>query len=417
MSVIIKCGFQSVKLNLFRKKSVSKGKKLFYSNHVGHISEEILQFKRILRGTVLRETPGGFSTKNNTNFYKPVIELNNDREILNCSCTCKAGKGYCKHAAAVCIFVNEENFRSKTDEPMLWNRPPEEQLQKYKKTCTIDSLFPSMEGNIVHKQNYSFEDIVAVTQNEFHMSQNFEMIFAVKAELSCEIEKGKNSLVVMEQEKQSKDLIGQLFKVQTKKQFKLYHAYEILENNICLKMRVIKCPAKHEKFYAEEVTLDEVQWKDICFLSFNQSDTVIWYRKRYIRVTASSRAHRIKTRTDNFDKLALTFKNEKYQGYQSEAMRYGMQMEATARQWFQEKTNFIVHQTGLIISIDQPFLGYSPDGIIRNENNYELLEIKCPFTCRNAKIVDYDKEITYVPYLFFNNKKAIELKKTQILFI
>ena len=83
MTVIISCGFQRVETKKFRKKSISKGKKLIYSNHVGHVTEEILNEKRILRGLVLRETPGGQSGKNVINFYNPVIEVNIQINIVS----------------------------------------------------------------------------------------------------------------------------------------------------------------------------------------------------------------------------------------------------------------------------------------------------------------------------------------------
>ena len=46
---------------------------------------------------------------------------------------------FCKHAAAVCIYVSTEYNYSKTDEPMIWNRPSAKQLEKYKKGCRIQN--------------------------------------------------------------------------------------------------------------------------------------------------------------------------------------------------------------------------------------------------------------------------------------
>lgn len=69
------------------------------------------------------------------------MQVNVDRTIRITNCTCKAGKCFCKHAAAVCIYVNAENTCSKIDLPMIWNKPPEAQLKKYFKGASIDQIF------------------------------------------------------------------------------------------------------------------------------------------------------------------------------------------------------------------------------------------------------------------------------------
>ena len=40
-----------------------------------------------------------------------------------------------------------------------------------------------------------------------------------------------------------------------------------------------------------------------------------------------------------------------------------------------------------MIKIDEPWLAASPDGIVLDRNeNYKLLEIKCPFSCKDNRI-------------------------------
>ena len=50
MGIIIRCGFKSVEMSIFRDKSVSKGRKLFENFHVSGLQEEIAsdQFSVIL---------------------------------------------------------------------------------------------------------------------------------------------------------------------------------------------------------------------------------------------------------------------------------------------------------------------------------------------------------------------------------
>ena len=66
------------------------------------------------------------------------------------------------------------------------------------------------------------------------------------------------------------------------------------------------------------------------------------------------------------------------------ATRYGTKMEKTARESYNSKmiaqhADFEVKETGLHISLDQPYLGASPDGLVNCScHSNGLLEIKCP---------------------------------------
>lgn len=75
-------------------------------------------------------------------------------------CTCKAGKLFCKHATAIGVFVNVENTCSKTDAPMIRNRPPEEQLKKYSKGAAIEEILSGNENDnfFPKKEVWNFGD-------------------------------------------------------------------------------------------------------------------------------------------------------------------------------------------------------------------------------------------------------------------
>ena len=68
MVIIIQSGFQAVKLEIFRKESLSKGLGLVKSYHVSNVIEKIDGSFRRICGLVLRETPGAESSKNRANF-------------------------------------------------------------------------------------------------------------------------------------------------------------------------------------------------------------------------------------------------------------------------------------------------------------------------------------------------------------
>ena len=75
MVIIIQSGFQAVRLEIFRKESLSKDLGLVKSCHVSNVFEQIDGSFRRIRGVVLPETPGAESSKNRANFYNVTIEV------------------------------------------------------------------------------------------------------------------------------------------------------------------------------------------------------------------------------------------------------------------------------------------------------------------------------------------------------
>ena len=193
------------------------------------------------------------------------------------------------------------------------------------------------------------------------------------------------------------------------------HIYDTDDDGSKCQFEKLQCPIKYEKQY-KNIEVDEKKWTDICFLSVNQSETSLWFNERHTRITCSTKAHRIKTRQTNFENLAKQFFNEKYKSTLTPAMSYGIDKESEARTLFQEQSKLKVHQVGLIVCKDQPFLACSPDGIIFNDEFIELLEIKCPFTCQNTVIVDKDNRVSLVPYLLIDECGNIRLKNNDKYF-
>ena len=70
-------------------------------------------------------------------------------------------------------------------------------------------------------------------------------------------------------------------------------------------------------------------------------------------------------------------------------MRYGTDTEAEARKKYQQSFDVRVEQSGMVICDIFSWLSSSPDGLIVKENNsLHLIEIKCPFKCKNKNIED-----------------------------
>lgn len=66
-------------------------------------------------------------------------------------------------------------------------------------------------------------------------------------------------------------------------------------------------------------------------------------------------------------------------------VRHGNTYEGVARTKYSTESHLHVQECGLIVSKTEPWLAYSPDGVVMNDNKpYRLLEIKCPVELVNT---------------------------------
>ena len=125
-----------------------------------------------------------------------------------------------------------------------------------------------------------------------------------------------------------------------------------------------------------------------------QSRCKLWHELRAARIT-SSNAHKVYIRKKNFETLVKTLldKTQSYPKMVQEAIKHGTQHEPLAREKycnvlkFQLKRNIIIRETGIVMQPCLFWLAASPDGMVFDAEYSEspgLIEIKCPFSKRNA---------------------------------
>ena len=139
-------------------------------------------------------------------------------------------------------------------------------------------------------------------------------------------------------------------------------------------------------FYENEICYSGKKCEKVCKDTVKQSLSALWFKERRLRISATkvhciARSRHPETRLKYFFGNTATHKN----------MIYGQTTEPIARQKFQELTGTEVVEVGLIIKSNQPWLSASPDGLFCDSTgNLAVLEIKCPITCKDSKIVvDY----------------------------
>lgn len=138
--------------------------------------------------------------------------------------------------------------------------------------------------------------------------------------------------------------------------------------------RCQKCMA----FYDRYIKLDGDKCAVLEELTKMQSASHLWFDARKLRVTGSSAKKvpvRASTRPENFLREHLF---PRFHG--NTATRYGQENEEVAYAWL-ESCGFVVEKRGTVVSVTEPWLSASPDGVV---NSTELLEIKCPVLTKNC---------------------------------
>ena len=141
-------------------------------------------------------------------------------------------------------------------------------------------------------------------------------------------------------------------------------------------------------FFATKVTATEEQANDIERDTREQSESELWMRERAKRITAS--------RVGSIAKMRKTTKRSRNSSFRgNEATRYGTNMEETAKQQYvthQQQNGhpgLMTRQAGLVVSVDNPWLAASPDGMVQDPDAPQpmgVVEYKNPFSARDLTL-------------------------------
>lgn len=174
--------------------------------------------------------------------------------------------------------------------------------------------------------------------------------------------------------------------------------------------------ALENDFYDNHVLIDKTRATEICVKTLHQSKSDLWFTERKIRISAS-RAHSIKTRKKDHEKLLNTLMNPKLlHGRGLRNVTFGSKLEKTALDKYTNSYDRTVAGCGLIIHLTQPWLCASPDGIVMMNGKPErVLEIKCPISCKEKPIVGEIGDIN-VSYIIKNSRGNLELKQSHTYF-
>ena len=181
------------------------------------------------------------------------------------------------------------------------------------------------------------------------------------------------------------------------------------------------------EFYAAKVKVTESQGNAITLNTIGQgsSDDSLckWLAERRCRITASNAGSIAKRRPTT--KVASTVKQLLYTKFTGNtATRWGILQESLTNEQYlkckqTESPDISTTSTGLVISIDHPWLAASPDGLVHDpleDPPYGVVEFKNPYSARNSTFCEAAIKVKGFCLQYNPDTKKLGLKKNHDYF-
>lgn len=145
----------------------------------------------------------------------------------------------------------------------------------------------------------------------------------------------------------------------------------------------------------------------------DQSNSDRWFKEREQRLTASNFGLVMQRKADpSLPFLRSIFEKK---NVRAPALQYGKKHESTAKEeYLREKEGAHLHECGLVIHREMPFLGASPDAVVCMDGESGIIEVKCPYTARAMTV---EEACTSIPKFFLSQDpetKEIKLKENHL---
>ena len=315
-----------------------------------------------------------------------------DGIIVAAHCNCKAGLGEaCTHIASILFYIDIKvklrNSKTVTEEKAYWLMPSAYKSVEYKPANEVNFMNPAAHRKVL-------EEMISMDESEFESSQQQPRPKATQvpspseSEISCflkEIHNSQaNSVILALNEPYSDAFIPKSSNVNLPKPLTELFSKEAMkmdEEDLRMHCSEINLSmTSDEANLIEEVTREQAQSK-------------LWFNYRAGRITASKMKSACCTDVDNPSaSLIKDICNPSSSNFKSVAMSWGSNHEQVARDDFikllkPSHVNFSVETKGLVINPSYPFIGASPDGIVKCDCCGErILEIKCPYKMKDKDL-------------------------------
>lgn len=154
-----------------------------------------------------------------------------------------------------------------------------------------------------------------------------------------------------------------------------------------------------------KITYSKLSTDTKLILERSQKDKPFWNNCTKFRITGS-RCYGLFTynKTQKTDEQ-WSLKASRYfwpKLFTNKFVQHGLEYENVAREMYIKDTGLNVLECGLVTNPLNPWLGYSPDGIVVNADNIpiKLIEIKCPF---KGKTLNINSLVNNLKFIVKNN--------------
>lgn len=310
--------------------------------------------------------------------YKVDIKLDGHGVIQECQCQCKAGTGpnaHCKHVGLVYYATTKVREGIMTKETCTQQLQSFHQVKKYNGSPVKMQDTKSQVGNGLG----DLKDFDPRPENRRSMPQysdTFRSVWLNSTASGCAI----------------RQLYGpaNLYGIVNDHDYCETHPEDMFLNS--LKVR----------------SITEADAADIERKTRGQKNKE-WREERLRRLQASSFG-RICKATDRTDHTKLAWSLTEHKNISTDAINHGKKYEGVAREAYCEALRTEVAESGIMVCMDAPFLGCSPDGLVGGDG---VIEIKCPFTAKDDMVTP-----DTVPFLQWSDHTmtSVSLKETHEYF-
>lgn len=334
--------------------------------------------------------------------------------VLCAHCTCMAGLGEaCSHIAAV-LFAVEANTRirsnvSCTSELCAW-LPANSQSVQYAPVSNIDFTTPASKRRRMFREKMGHRSTNATSCSSSHPTTP-KPTNAELQKLYHELSKTGKPVLLSLVPDFCKDYIPTCEQGILPLPLTDIFKEEMLEAGYMDLLQVCE-----DVF--DNLSISSEQARKLEESTRKQSQSKLWFKYRAGRVTASQFKAAVHTDiTQPSQSLIKQICYPESHRATSEAQEWGLKHEKTARDIYcsaveKKHLNFTIELRGLVVHPEHPHLGASPDGVVICECcGLGVLEIKCPFHCKNKSFAEASVENPQF-CLVSNEDGSFELKKT-----
>ena len=385
--IILRGGFCAISGLEFQGQNVPKGRELIPNllnvqevRHPG--TDEVKISGQIIRQTNISDTPWSITF---------IVRIT-DRTVIRAHCTCYPGRSAkCKHAAAMYLYINEERSEGKTDAHQQWTAPSEKLMSLFPKGKTVQQIFEKRPKKVDRRRKDP-----EVEKTREMPADRLQSVRKVREQKDCEehcaqiardLEKvGLTSCSLYKSLTVDTTEVPQPIQVQVQPEICAMFFAEGLQKGT---VRAPETEGNLDGFFFSNVICDDEERLSIFKKTMGQSVNLEWFREKKNRLSASV------SRQLAFARTPETLKRHYFRApFDTENLRYGRMTEPKAKEAYSKKYGKVVHESGLVVSQNYPWLCASPDGLIIEDNEIVVLEIKCPVSGQDGplQVDDYIKD-------------------------